>query len=82
MGPPRTHVLDGGTSLTAPLPGTAGYARLFGQEHGPYRPRSDEVRRMVEQIQERSGADGANAPVEQGVQHPKGRRSGKASEKQ
>ena len=36
---PRRHVLEGGTSLAAPLAGTAGFARLFCQEHLPYRPR-------------------------------------------
>ncbi len=37
------HVLEGGTSLACPLPGTAGFARLFGQGHVPYEPKSDEV---------------------------------------
>lgn len=37
------HILEGGNSLSCPQPGTAGYARLFGQEHAPYRPKSKEV---------------------------------------
>lgn len=41
---PRTHVLEGGDSLVCPLPGSAGYARLFGREHPPYRARSKAVK--------------------------------------
>ncbi len=37
------HVLEGGNSLVCPLPGTVGFARLFGQVHPPYRPRSASV---------------------------------------
>ncbi|MEX2214787.1 MAG: hypothetical protein WD768_11695 [Phycisphaeraceae bacterium] len=37
------HVLEGGNSLVCPLPGTLGYARLFGQPHRPYSPKSKEV---------------------------------------
>jgi hypothetical protein len=33
------HLLEAGRSLVAPLPGTAGFARLFGQTHQPYRSR-------------------------------------------
>jgi hypothetical protein len=29
------HLLEGGRSLVAPLPGTAGFARLFGIDHSP-----------------------------------------------
>lgn len=39
------HLLEGGRSLVAPLPGTAGFARLFGQYHRPYEPRSEQVAR-------------------------------------
>lgn len=35
----RKHILEGGDSLLPPLPGTTGYARLFGQLHPPYEPR-------------------------------------------
>ena len=38
------HVLEGGRSLVAPRPGSAGYARVFGREHPPYRARSALVR--------------------------------------
>ncbi len=44
------HVLEGGTSLVAPRAGTAGYARLFGQEHPPYRPRSLRVSALADQV--------------------------------
>ena len=45
-GYPGLHVLEGGKSLVAPLPGTDGYARLFCQEHPAYRPKSSEVARV------------------------------------
>lgn len=38
-----SHLLEGGRSIVCPLPGTAGFARLFGQVHPPYRPNSDEA---------------------------------------
>lgn len=44
------HVLEGGRSLECPLPGTAGFARLFCQEHPPYRPRSERVRQLADAI--------------------------------
>ena len=44
------HVLEGGRSLIAPLPGTVGYARLFGQLHAPYEPKSAPVRSMQQRI--------------------------------
>lgn len=34
------HVLDGGSSLIPPLPGTTGYTRLFYTPHAPYTPQS------------------------------------------
>ncbi len=40
----RMHVLEGGDSLVPPLAGTAGYMRLFGQEHPAYTPRSQALR--------------------------------------
>lgn len=40
----RLHVLEGGDSLVPPLAGTAGYMRLFGQEHPAYQPRSQALR--------------------------------------
>lgn len=48
QGQMRRHVLDGGTSLVPPLPGTVGYQRLFGQEHGPYQPKSAALKDAVE----------------------------------
>jgi hypothetical protein len=43
------HVLEGGKSLVCPLPGSAGYQRLFCQEHRKYRARSGEVRKVARQ---------------------------------
>jgi hypothetical protein len=40
------HVLEGGRSLVSPLVGTTGFARVFGQVHPPYRPRSSEVDKL------------------------------------
>lgn len=34
------HILDGGSSLIPPLPGTTGYTRLFYTPHAPYAPKS------------------------------------------
>lgn len=42
----RRHVLEGGDSLVPPLAGTTGYARLFGQTHPPYEPRSRWLREL------------------------------------
>lgn len=47
---PGLHVLEGGDSLVAPLPGTAGYARLFGRRHPPYQPRSELVRNVAARL--------------------------------
>jgi tetratricopeptide (TPR) repeat protein len=47
-GGPGVHILEGGRSMVPPLPGTAGYQRLFGQEHRPYEPRSGALRRVLE----------------------------------
>ncbi len=52
---PGLHLLEGGDSLVAPLPGTAGFARIFGQPHAGYTPRSQAVAQLKEQI------DGAEA---------------------
>ncbi|MBI1337283.1 MAG: hypothetical protein GC164_10020 [Phycisphaera sp.] len=48
-GTPALHVLEGGSSLVAPLPGTIGYARLFGQKHAPYKASSRQVRELQAQ---------------------------------
>lgn len=48
--PGGLHVLEGGDWLFTPLAGTAGYARLFGQTHPPYRPRSPEVAAMAREL--------------------------------
>ncbi len=52
-GVPGRHVLERGRSLQTPLPGTTGYARLFGVRRGPYHPRSAAVRQAVEQLEGR-----------------------------
>ncbi len=48
----RGHILEGGSSLIAPVPASAGFLRIFGQQHPPYRPQSLEVRRLREQIEQ------------------------------
>ncbi len=50
------HVLEGGKSMVPPLPGSAGYQRLFGEAHPPYRPVSDALKRAIENL---------NTPAEQ-----------------
>lgn len=46
----RGHVLEGGQTVFTPQSGTAGFARLFGQEHPAYQPRSREVRELTARI--------------------------------
>lgn len=43
----RRHVLEGGTSLVCPLPGTIGYQRLFAREQRAYEPRSAALREAI-----------------------------------
>lgn len=45
------HILEGGTSLEPPVVGSAGFKRLFCQEHATYVPRSERVRELAERIQ-------------------------------
>jgi hypothetical protein len=47
------HLLEGGKSLVAPLPGTAGFSRLFSGDWGSYEPASRELRQAREAV----GAD-------------------------
>lgn len=42
------HVLEGGSSVVLPLPGTTGFVRLFGQTHPAYQPKSNEVARLTD----------------------------------
>lgn len=44
------HVLEGGPSLIAPLPGTTGYARLFSGEHPPYQPDTERVAKLQREL--------------------------------
>ena len=53
------HVLEGGRSLACPMAGTAGFARLFGQTHAPYQPRSDAARQLFSQPVSTAGASAA-----------------------
>ena len=46
------HILEGGHSLVTPLPGTTGFARLFGQPHPPYRPVSEAVSQLYQHQQQ------------------------------
>ncbi|MCL4742765.1 MAG: hypothetical protein KJZ54_11260 [Phycisphaerales bacterium] len=52
----RGHVLEGGRTVFTPQSGTAGFARLFGQEHPAYQPRSREVRELAARIRASGGA--------------------------
>ena len=61
----RGHILEGGTTLIAPDPGTAGAVRLFSGDHGTYEPRSREVRDLADRI--RNQRNGAGAPGENGA---------------
>lgn len=54
-GLPRRHVLDGGTSLACPLAGTAGFLRLFCQEHEPYEAKSSALREAASAERARAG---------------------------
>lgn len=49
-GAASAHVLEGGRSMVPPRPGSAGYQRLFGGAHPPYRPVSDALKRAVENL--------------------------------
>lgn len=40
------HVLEGGPSLLSPVPGSAGFTRLFGQRHGSYTPKTSAFREL------------------------------------
>jgi hypothetical protein len=46
------HILDGGSWLYTPQPGSTGFKRLFYGNHPPYRPRSKPVKVLHEQIAE------------------------------
>jgi hypothetical protein len=62
---PDRHVLEGGRSLVAPAAGTAGFARIFGWTHPPYRPQSRRVRELADELGRRFRslrAIGENAP--------------------
>ena len=47
---PGLHILEGGNWLFTPVPGTAGFARLYGQRHRPYKPKSPQVRSLAERV--------------------------------
>ncbi|MBL8762549.1 MAG: hypothetical protein JNL50_14740, partial [Phycisphaerae bacterium] len=44
---PNRHILEGGSSLVAPVAGSTGFARLVGQDHAPYRPKSSRVKDLT-----------------------------------
>lgn len=44
------HVLEGGNVLYCPSAGSAGFQRLFCQEHRAYKPKSDRVRALVQTV--------------------------------
>jgi tetratricopeptide (TPR) repeat protein len=47
---PGLHILEGGNWLFTPVSGTAGFARLYGQRHRPYKPKSPQVRMLAERV--------------------------------
>ncbi len=49
------HILEGGNSMETPVVGSAGYKRLFFQEHSPHVPRSPVVQELAERIQAERG---------------------------
>jgi hypothetical protein len=56
----RRHVLEGGTSLIAPEPGSAGYARLFcTPNHPAYVPRSESLRQRLASAESETGSAAA-----------------------
>ncbi len=61
-GNPGLHVLEGGRSLYTPYAGTAGFSRLFGQRHRPYKPRSPEVRALARKIRSTPGLANSTSP--------------------
>lgn len=44
---PKRHILNAGTSFVAPVAGSTGFARLVGQEHPPYQPKSARVKELA-----------------------------------
>ena len=44
------HILEGGRFLYTPLTGTTGFARLYGQVHAPYQPKSARVKALAAEI--------------------------------
>lgn len=52
----RNHVLEGGTTLVPPAPGTTGYARTFNQDHPAYQPRSREGKELAASLRIRQPA--------------------------
>ena len=41
-----SHVLEGGSSLVPPIPGSIGYARIFNQPHPSYKPKTNELKEL------------------------------------
>lgn len=61
---PLRHVLEGGDSLLPPVPGSTGFARIFGELRPRYQPRSETVRRAsvtIEQHPRRTTSSGGAA---------------------
>lgn len=60
-GPFGRHILEGGDALYSPQAGTAGYARLFAQEHPAYRPRSPRLHALAQRLASEGVRGGAPA---------------------
>lgn len=46
------HVLEGGSSLVSPVPGSVGFTRLFGQPYAAYTPKTSTLRELQREVPE------------------------------
>lgn len=60
---PRRHILEGGTSLVAPIAGSTGLARLVGQDHPPYRAKSARVKELAAMYASRAASHPTATPA-------------------
>lgn len=44
------HIAEGGNALYTPSPSSAGFARIYCQEHSPYQPKGGLVRTLMDEI--------------------------------
>ena len=48
---PQTHSLEGGVNMNLPLSGSMGFGRILRRDHPPYRPKTQAVQQIAQQIQ-------------------------------